>query len=264
MKSIINFFAIGALAILIVSCQQIVELEIEDSEKKVVIAAELQAGTHPFEVLISRSSLYYESDTNVFVENAIVILSDDFGLSQLIPHTADGLYSANVVGEAGNTYTLSVEVDDLSYTAQSTMPYVIPLINLTTRSSSQPPNQVGTRVSYSFKDSVGIMNYYRVRHSVDGELQSTEPRFFNDGLQDGQLITRSIRRGVYQTGQEITVELIHMNESNYDYLYTLDEIIGENRFSNSTSPANPITNWSNGALGVFNTYNIDTMTVVIP
>ncbi len=64
-------------------------------------------------------------------------------------------------------------------------------------------------------------------------------------------------------GDTITVELLSIDKATYDYFNTLSDILTSDRAATSLSPANPITNLSNGPLGYFVAYTVDTKSIVM-
>lgn len=251
----------------VVSCQKVVDLEITDSEKKVVIEAELREGTHLFEVLVSQSSYYNETSVDSQLNNATVRLEDDLGQSIVIPLAGNGSYQAIITAAVGRTYTLFVEIDEKTYTAQSKMPSAVSIQNLSASYVDATLNgSSGYRVKCDFTDVAGQPDFYRIRHSADQVIQN-DPNdlvVFNDDLKDGLLFSKVVTRRLYDSGQTIQVELIHIDEPSYNYLYSLGDILGSSPTGGSAAPSNPVTTWSDGAMGVFSAYNIDTMTIVIP
>jgi hypothetical protein len=59
------------------------------------------------------------------------------------------------------------------------------------------------------------------------------------------------------------VQLLSIDKPTYDYYRTLDNILTSDRSPTSLSPANPTTNISNGSLGYFTAYAIDSMKIVL-
>ncbi len=249
------------------SCEKVIDLDIDDSEKKVVIEAELKAGTHLFEVLLSESTFYNETFLSTPLENAIITLEDNQGLSTLIPYIANGKYQETITAEAGKTYTLTVSINGEQYTASSSMPAAQPIQNLTSiYEDFSFDGSTGYIVKCHFQDPLATTDFYRIRHTIN-QVQQNQPRdyvFFNDELVNGLLVSRTVSRELISPGDTVLVELIHLDEAGFDFISTLGDIIGSSPTGGSAAPGNPITNWSNDAIGAFNAYNIDTMSIVIP
>ena len=87
----------------------------------------------------------------------------------------------------------------------------------------------------------------------------------NDNRNDGNQVRTSLMMKTFQSGDLVEIELIHFDEASYNYFSTLGDIIGSSRGPNSGSaaPGNPISNWTNGALGYFSAYSADVAEIVI-
>jgi hypothetical protein len=70
------------------------------------------------------------------------------------------------------------------------------------------------------------------------------------------------RSMVFQKTDTLIVELQSIDKATYDYFTTLESISG-NVMEQTASPANPISNFNNGALGYFSAYSFDRKIVII-
>ena len=68
-----------------------------------------------------------------------------------------------------------------------------------------------------------------------------------------------------KSSDEVIVELLGIDENVYDYFNTLATILGDGQgpSSGSTTPSNPNSNISNGALGYFAAYSYTQSTITI-
>jgi hypothetical protein len=133
-------------------------------------------------------------------------------------------------------------------------------------------NGTGTRydIYVMFKDPPEPGNYYRLNvtssapiptDSIDGRRY----RLYTDKFTNGNEMSERIRTTInVQHGDTLTVELISLDYAAYEYFYTLNDILISDRSPTSLSPANPNTNLSNGSLGYFAAYALDTKKIVIP
>ncbi len=82
-------------------------------------------------------------------------------------------------------------------------------------------------------------------------------------MTNGNEMMERIRAGRnVQTGDAITVELLSIDKATYDYFNTLRDVLSSDQAATSLAPANPNTNLSNGLLGYFSAYTIDTKTII--
>ena len=84
-----------------------------------------------------------------------------------------------------------------------------------------------------------------------------------DRLQDGGEITSTLfaDTDTLLTGDSVSVQLQCIDENVYNYFRTLAQVL--NNSTLSTSPANPPSNLSNGALGYFSAYAVRTKFIII-
>jgi hypothetical protein len=106
-----------------------------------------------------------------------------------------------------------------------------------------------------FQDSVGVQNYYRVLIAKNDTLynKAFDYYIFDDKIRDGQYIDAPLFTTFFKPGDTVNVELLSMDAGVYDYFNTLSEILTSDA-NTSAAPANPNSNFNNGALGYFAAY----------
>jgi hypothetical protein len=121
----------------------------------------------------------------------------------------------------------------------------------------------GYYVNVYLFDPPGIENYYRIKYWRNGVLQNTIDDFvvFNDRYVDGNSIEVSLYNQPFNLNDTIAVQLISLDEGAYEYFKTFRELVNNN--PGSAAPANPNTNFSNGALGYFSAWSSDTKSGII-
>jgi hypothetical protein len=127
----------------------------------------------------------------------------------------------------------------------------------------------GYDIFIKFQDPPEPGNCYRIKaHTSTLPTDSIAgQRFllFEDKLTSGNEITYRIRGGRknLQAGDTITVQLLSIDRATYDYFKTLGNILASDRSPSSLSPANPNTNPSNGSLGYFAAFAVDSMKIIL-
>lgn len=199
-------------------------------------------------------------------------VSDNFGNSEALTETTQGMYSGfTLQGITGRTYTLEITDNGKIYSAISTMPSPINIDSLfIEKHSGGPmgggPMGDGKSVSVQFKDPSGVKNYYRFIQIINN-VEQNSIIIDADVLQDGNTIIRTLHSqnpnsSGLQTGDSVTVKLLAIDKSTFDYFRTLGQLSGGGGLS-AASPANPLTNFSNGALGYFSANAVRSKTIVI-
>jgi hypothetical protein len=203
------------------------------------------------------------------VEGAQVIITDDFGTTDTLKETMPGIYTTSSIhGITGRTYTLKVLSENQEYTGISTMFSHVRIDSMNLKISDSFRFGFGggangdkrVDVNCFFKDPEE-KNFYRLK--VTGSSDTTlggNYRLFDDQYTNGQEI--ELRAARAKAGDTIKIELYSLDNSTYGYYRTLEDLLQTNPFFGST-PANPNTNLSNGALGYFGASAVSTKTIII-
>lgn len=254
-------------ALVIISCQKVIDVDISSAGSKLVIEANLTDVTATQSVVISRTVPY--NSTNVFpaVSGAIVNLVDgSSGKVYKLPESSTpGTYSiANFRGKALNPYTLNVNVGGKTYTATGVMPFPVNLDSLTLTTQVFGTTTIRT-ISVNYHDPANIINQYKYSMYVNG-VQVKRVFCENDNLTDGRAVSTSLfQRDIdLKKGDRIDVDMQSIDLNMYNYWYNLSSQ-GGNGPQNSATPANPPSNFNDpDVLGYFSTHTIQRKTVVIP
>jgi len=101
MKIIIYRTALLILAVLIISCEEVIEIDLNDAEPVTVIEANISDTTGPYYVHITRTVPFSQNNTPPGVNDAFVTLSSN-GLTDTLSLVSDGLYRTNnIIGISG-------------------------------------------------------------------------------------------------------------------------------------------------------------------
>lgn len=158
----------------LVSCEKEIDIELPESERKLVVEGSIEPGQPPFVILTKTIGYFAPTDVNtfqgLFVRNAIVTVSNGTNTVQLTELCSSQLpdsvlsslailigtseenlksfdyciYSTlntSIFGEVGKTYSLTVEADGEYLTSTTTIPQPIPMNY------------------YYYKDQPGFSNY---------------------------------------------------------------------------------------------------------
>jgi hypothetical protein len=147
------------------------------------------------------------------------------------------------------------------------MPDVVAIDSLTQESFNMGNFGGGGIIKYvkiQYKDPEGKNNFYRFTEIING-IVSNAIRIDNDLLRDGNTLTQEIvqiRPGI-KTGDTVIVFLQTIDKAVFDYFTQLNQISGEGYGGQSASPANPTSNFNNGALGYFSAYSVRSKSIII-
>jgi len=267
--------ALAAGLLATAACQKVVTLDLKNTDPQLAIDANLADDGQPSTVLLSRSVDYTQTNTFPAVSGAVVTLSDDAGGLETLPETSTpGQYrGSRLLGQPGRRYTLRVETGGQAYVAACTLPApVVPFAGLHAAKSI-----VGNNIQLvpEYQDPAGVRNYYLFRQYRNGRLNKA---IFlqNDEFTDGKANARGLGGGgggssgtnnddadKLVAGDSARVEMQNLDPDAYEYFRTLNQTLQGGGML-STTPANPKSNFSGGALGYFSAHSRRLRTIKVP
>lgn len=255
-----------SLFLIFTACEEIVVIDLNSSDPKIVIEGTITDQPGPCLVKIAQTTDYYNPDSIPTISGAQVQISDNAGQVEILTEISPGIYKTKVLkGVPGRTYTLTVSHENEIYQAVSTMSEAIEIDSL-----YYTYNDMGIRGSQYelvcvFQDKPGIEDYCRIKVYKNNEPESSY-FLYNGRLSDGNLIKfKGFRIEELEASDTIRVDLLTIDKSVYEYYSTLSDVIASDpRGMISTEvPANPNSNLSGGALGYFGAYTVRTDSIVI-
>jgi len=261
-----------ALAALGAGCQKVISVDLNNANPQMVTEAVVTDMPGPYTVTLTLSgdyftpSLYFPPVTHAFVS-----ITDDAGERDTLREVSAGTYhTSSLHGVSGRTYALRVIASGKEYDAVSTMPARVPIDTLVALSGRESDGDQVYNLYVLFRDPPAPGNYYRMnlRTNVPISPDSIDGRryhLYNDRLTNGNEAAVRIRlRRYFSPGDTLWVDLLSIDKASYDYFNTLDNILTSDRSPTSLAPANPNTNISNGSLGYFAAYAMDSKMIVLP
>jgi hypothetical protein len=270
MKKIAFFF----LALLsLTSCKKVIDYDLNTTDPKVIIEAEITDQTDGFSVKIAKTVNFSQANNYPAVLGATVTVSDNKGESYTLLETKDGLYTLKgAKGVSGKTYTLKVVAEGKTYTASSTMPKALDLLRVEVNENNFPgagggPGSKDTSYVYLpvFFDPADVANNYVFFLYVNGKKDKGFDNVFNDNIINGVRNQRPIigSSDFKVTAKDVvTVEMMCVDKGVYDYFYSLSQITSSN--NNSATPTNPVSNIKGGALGYFSAHTVRKANAIVP
>lgn len=254
------------------SCEKVIDIDLNESDKQYVIEASLEEGENDFSVLITKTAPYFDNQPSDKITTAKVTLKDiTTGESIDVPHLAEGKYQTVATAEKDHVYQLSVDVEGKNFTATSSLPKQIPLTEVYSEKGVAGPPRPGGEgeekysVYFRYNDPADEDNYYRAIHYINGKVQLKNIiQVWDDNVTNGQNARFPLFGQSFDAGDTVLVQLIHYDDISYDYFNSLSDLIGSGGGPGGTAaPGNPNSNWSNNALGYFSAYSADTLSVVV-
>ncbi|RYG19742.1 MAG: DUF4249 domain-containing protein [Chitinophagaceae bacterium] len=251
------------VAILCSSCEKVIDLNLDNTEPKIVIEAIFTDLNVRHTFTLSSTSNFDQNNAKIPVTGAVVVLMEENGPTLSFSELTPGAYTTTTryKGVPGKKYTLSVTSGGKTYVATSIMPSPVAI-----KSISQAEltffNTTRKIVQLNYKDPLGIPNYYYNRvfvNSVKRENFSVDSDRFNDG--------KEVKNNIFidepdlVKGDVVRVQFLTIDVNVYKFLFSITQITGNG--GPPTTPANPNSNFSNGALGFFSASTSTEETLVI-
>ncbi|MEO6962458.1 MAG: DUF4249 domain-containing protein [Puia sp.] len=253
------------LAFLLFACKKTVILPLNAVPPQIVIQGEVTDRPGPYSVNINQTINFYADNIFPPVPGAVVRLSDNLGNTDSLTETSPGVYTTHTLqGARGNTYTLSVSVNNKQYNATSVMPEPVMLDSVGFESITAFGQRRISAITY-FQDPAGTQNYYQFKEYINGELFTKDAFVFDDRLSDGKYISNTLRMdsSYLNPGDQIKVSMYCIDKNVYNYLFQLQQSSGGGAFNTTASPADPESNISGGAYGYFSAHTEQSKNVVV-
>jgi len=250
------------------SCQKVINVNLVNAAPQMVIEGLITDSVGPYIVKLSKSGSYFNQLELPPVSNAIVVISDNAGTTDTLKEMLSGIYlTSKLIGKPGRTYTLTVLSENKTYSGSTTMLSHIDIDSLILEkgqsfgfvSGGNGKNDVRVDIHCIFTDP-SEKNFYRIKVNTNDSINVENYRLYDDQYTNGAKTDLQVRRA--NVGDVSLVELISLDKSTYEYYRTLRDLVHSNPIFGST-PANPNSNLTNGALGYFGACSISSKTIII-
>ena len=245
-----SYIYILCTLLLFSGCEEIIDINLNDAEPRVVIEANLSNLHSSQRIRVSRTVAFNEPFNSLPITDAMIVVYDGQGEAAYFNHEGNGVYTNDPRYDfelkPGRTYSLAVQVDEELYESSCYMPEYVDIDS----SGITRENIFGDTyyfATFKFNDPVDVSNYYR----YDISLNDVDFRFasaFNDKFNDGLYVSHQVSDldADLEPGDFISVRRYCIDEKVYNYW---NEYQSTN--PGSAAPANPTSNISNNALGYF-------------
>lgn len=265
MKRIFQLLAVLASLSFLTSCEQEVELDLDEGEPQIVIEGWVDDLPGPYEFMVRRSGPFFGTTEEVPVTGAVLILRDDIGGVDTLEERWPGHYfSGHLQGLQEHTYTVEALVEGEVYEAENYLPRINPFNYALPFYSDTLVFGEGHYVLVSANEPPGVGDFYQFRiYRNDSLFNGPGDVFFSDDrLVDGQE-SLFIYPYPHEVGDTVVVEVRAISNLTYDFLLTYFQQLNGGGGPFGSPPANLITNWGNDGLGFFGTAAVIRDTLII-
>jgi len=250
-----------SLLLILSSCEDLIDIDLNSADPKVVIVAEINNEDKTHEVTVTKTVNFDDEKPNDPVNDAVVFIRLGNGRIYNFNSAGNGKYTTtNLPLAVGETYNLVVVVDGEEYTATTKLLAYIEIdsIGVTIENIF---NEDYYFINLKFNDPDGESNYYKYSMSINGKPFKFNAAF-SDKFNNGNEVTHQL--GGNDNGNEINPG---------DHLLIRRQIVTKEVFNfwseytmtnpGSAAPGNPTSNISNGGMGYFSVSNVKDYTVDI-
>lgn len=250
-----RFITLVMTSLLIVSCEETIDLDLDQVEERIVIEGIVSDKPSVSSVRLSFTQSIYVKSAPKKSSGAVVTLSDDAGNSEVLQEVQPGLFApSRITGEINREYKLNVAFEGTVHSAVSRMPDEMTLDSVRASvSGSDPRYSRPVAMRYYLTNKRGVEEFCIIKTFTQNGGESSW-MLFSDKYTDG---TQAVLEGssFYASGTFVRVEVISIDKATYEYLRTLEEIAGKGGFDVPDllrmNDYNPRSNLTNGALGYF-------------
>lgn len=265
MRNKLAFLSLVFLITLVFSsCQKVVDVEVEEADENIVIDASYNAIDEIVRVKVTRSIALFSGQSFEPINGAVIEITTPDNNVFTLDELGDGVYEYTDLTPTYNAnYVMNASIDGLDFEATAFLPDVIPLDSLTQEFvEASLFGDEGYVVFMNLTDPGGE-NFYRAIREVNGEVLTDlgDQFLFDNSFTQGNSQTVPFFGSRYEIGDTVSVRLRSYSETASLYYSDLFSLSGDN--GQSAAPANPRSNWNNGALGIFNAYGFDEKTIII-
>ncbi|MGJ8684053.1 MAG: DUF4249 family protein [Nonlabens sp.] len=177
-----KIFTLLAIFCFITSCEDVIELDLNNASPRLVIDAVLELnedGSTTATVLLTRSSAFYQEEI-VYVDDATIIVTNEAGTNFVFDLIEFGLYeNLNMSIQDGESYTLTIIDGSDTYTATQDFKSTVPF----TRVEQNALTGIGdfTEITGFFNDPGNEENFYLFEYmdEFNTEIDTGDDTFSN-------------------------------------------------------------------------------------
>ena len=237
----------------LVACKKVITLDLSTAPTTIVIEGNITNEPIPYKVSITKTVGFYQNNTFPNVSGAVVKITDStMGITDSLVEGKAGIYTTSkLVGVIGHTYLLDVIAEGKEYKASSTMPKQVTLDSISFLTTAAF-GKFNTNAVVNFQDPPGVSNYYHFIETFRN-IPPKQIHVFDDRISDGRYISRQLFNDstiIHRDTVDVEMQCIDKNVFSY-----LEELSGQDATNGQpTSPADPTSNITNGALGYFSAH----------
>ncbi|MFT5984267.1 MAG: hypothetical protein ACI9RM_002731 [Ulvibacter sp.] len=210
------------------SCQDVIDLEVEDGEVQLVVDGWLTNQNGEKQAILSTTANYFNSSIGPFVENAFVVLNNEQGPIDTFYEKSNGLYVTDFVGEVGETYHIYIRTSSgEEYKSNPELLRSVPLITAINSEFKEETtfDDEGYYMSIDTDEPLGVGDHYRWKQYVN-DTYLNEPfdlLYASDEFVDGNPILNfevTINEPL-ELGDQYRIQQLSITEEAFEFITQL-------------------------------------------
>ena len=252
------------IVIIMASCTKVINLKLGNDSGKLVIEGNITDIHGPQYIKLCQNVPFTSTNTYPPVTGATVTVNDGKGNTYPFTEITPGTYaSSNLRGILGYTYTMSVNTGGKTYTAMSTMPQLVVLDSISSKTDDFNKNSNTRNITVHCQDPANVANQYRFVLWVNS-VQVKAVFAYDDQFIDGRSLNFDLIQNDVDIhpGDTAKVEMQCIDKPIYTYWYTLMQQSFDGP-GGGVTPSNPPTNITPATLGYFSAHTSQSITLVV-
>ncbi|WKN32196.1 DUF4249 domain-containing protein [Porifericola rhodea] len=275
MKTIIKLIILTFSAAMLFSCEETIELDLEQTPAQYVVDALITNEDKAHYVKLTSSKGFYEDGATPRVSGAEVIVKDDQGnrYQFLESEEEPGLYVAKFEGKVGYTYSLDIQLSSREAISAEELMHPIQAIDSLVWDYDEEAFEEDEDYPYVVKiyalEPSATKDYYLFKFYRNDSIQNFDSNtglFYADDELIGSYIYGLEGPESFKDGDKATFEMYRISRDAYLFYNDLDNTLNGDGGMFGPSPTNPRTNIkiSNGVgLGLFQVSAVDRTTIIV-
>ncbi|WP_289021067.1 DUF4249 family protein [uncultured Salegentibacter sp.] len=226
----IKYLSLLFLTSVLISCEEVIELNLEESSPRLVVDASLlwymDTPGNEQKIILTETTGYYE-DEIATVSDAEIIIRSKNGEEFIFKHQEQGIYTnTSFKPKLEEEYTLEIKYKEEIYTASSNF---VPVsgIDFIEQNNEGGFTREDLEIEPFFTDPKGEENFYLFTFK-DFSISKLSLEIYEDKFTDGNQFSASYSDEDLVPGDEVFITMEGISKAFYNYLFILRSQGGDN------------------------------------
>jgi hypothetical protein len=247
----------------LISCEEVINIDLNSSSPKIVVEGHIAKDSLCI-LKLSYTADYFDNSEPIAVTDATVTLTSNIGEGEVLNNLGNGEYRGSTIyGSVNTTYSLSIDVAGETITGYTTLfpPTAITAIEANPIPFVPPGFDPPLILTIRFVDNPAIDNYYMLKIYRNDTLMTGSVSLTTDEFITSNEVEYTEWRFDFIATDSAKVEIFSIDKDLYRYFSMLNDVTSSG--INFSTPYNPRSNLTSGALGYFGSWSFvsDSLTI---